>query len=64
MPWQERRTVAYRPCEQESKEIVVAMIGFLNKAFTSDLLTKTLEDYYAEIIGRAETRRRTSRNFE
>jgi hypothetical protein len=40
------------------------MIGFLDKAFTSDLLTKTLEDHYAEIIGRTETRRRPSRTFE
>jgi hypothetical protein len=39
------------------------MIGFLSKAFTLDLLSETLEDYYAEIIGRTGTDRRSSRTF-
>ncbi len=40
------------------------MIGFLSKAFTSDLLTKTLEDYYAELIRRTELNRSSKRTSE
>ena len=40
------------------------MIGFLSKAFKGALLIKTVEDHYAELIGRAETDRSSRRTLE
>src|SRR5438105_15768012 len=54
--WKNQPPRPRTPFRDGPREIGIAMIGFLNKAFISHLLVKNLEDNYAEIIGRTEIR--------
>ena len=50
--WKNQPPRARTPFRDGPREIGIAMIGFLNKAFILHLLVKNLEDNYAELIGR------------
>src|SRR5947207_12840929 len=54
--WKNQPPRARTPFRDEPREIDIAMIGFLNKAFISPLLVKKSEENYVEHIGRTQIR--------